>query len=361
MKIIIVTPSLEPNDAVSNDVLEQREHLIFANYQVEIFSEFCHTTIQPLLAKKEDVALWILETDNILLYHHSVYWKIGEILFQMSRCKILLKYHNITPYFFYKKYQPFIFNVTEQGREQTERLVKSNKVKWYIGDSQYNLNELIVFGANKKQCKVIPPFILLQNFEKATPVKKTQQELKKDEFINLLFVGRIVPNKGYLHLIRVLKSYIYFYGTKVCLHLVGGVNLELKKYYKLLEDEIHKYKLGQFIKFHQQIDINALHSFYQSADVFLVLSEHEGFCVPILEAQYHHLPIIAWDQCAVGETLGKGGLLFQDCDYDAFAVAIHRLTSDTNLKHHLIQNGIKNLKQYHKSIILKKILTTLDI
>ena len=105
MKIIIVTPSLEPNDAVSNDVLEQRKHLIFANYQVEIFSELCHTTIQPLLAKKEDVALWILETDNILLYHHSVYWKIGEILFQMSQCKILLKYHNITPYSFYKKYQ----------------------------------------------------------------------------------------------------------------------------------------------------------------------------------------------------------------------------------------------------------------
>ena len=78
------------------------------------------------------------------------------------------------------------------------------------------------------------------------------------------------------------------------------------------------------IKFHQKVDLKTLHTLYKYSTVFLLLSEHEGFCVPILEAQYHNLPIVAWDQCAVGETLGSGQLLFQDCDYDSFAIAAHK-------------------------------------
>ena len=334
MKITIITPSLEPHDAISIDVLEQRKHLLGVKYQVEIFSEFCHDSIRPLLATKEHVIQCLLEPDNLLIYH---------------------------PSFFFEEFDPLIFRVTQQGRKQTARLINSGKFKWFVGDSQYNVDELIHCGVNKKQCSVIPPFNLLQDFENTTPATKIEKTLKEFDYVNLLFVGRIVPNKGHLHLIRTLNSYVNFYGTNVRLHLVGEINPRLGKYYQLLENEINKYKLGELIVIHQKVDLKTLHTLYQSADVFLLLSEHEGFCVPILEAQYHHLPIIAWDQCAVGETLGKGGLLFQDCDYDAFAVAIHRLTSDKELKHHLIQNGIKNLIQYHKSIILKKTLTTLDI
>lgn len=361
MKITIITPSLEPHDAISIDVLEQRKHLLGVKYQVEIFSEFCHDSIRPLLATKEHVIQCLLEPDNLLIYHHSIYWELGEKIFQLALCSIIMKFHNISPSFFFEGFDPLIFRVTQQGRKQTARLINSGKIKWFVGDSQYNVDELIHCGVNKKQCSVIPPFNLLQDFENTTPATKIEKTLKEFDYVNLLFVGRIVPNKGHLHLIRTLNSYVNFYGTNVRLHLVGEINPRLGKYYQLLENEINKYKLGELIIIHQKVDLKTLHTLYQSADVFLLLSEHEGFCVPILEAQYHHLPIIAWDQCAVGETLGKGGLLFQDCDYDAFAVAIHRLTSDKELKHHLIQNGIKNLKQYHKSIILKKTLTTLDI
>ena len=361
MKIIIITPTLEPHDAVSNDVLGQLKHLLGLKYQVEIFSENYHASFSLLVATKKHIIQCLLERDNLLIYHHSIYWELGEKFFQLALCPIIMKFHNISPSFFFEEYDSVLFRVTQQGREQTTRLIKSGRIKYFVGDSQFNVDELIHCGANKKQCKVIPPFNSLKDYKNTTPATKIEKTLKEFDSVNLLFVGRIAPNKGHLHLIRTLNSYVNFFGTNVRLHLVGEVNPKLGKYYQLLENEIKKYKLGELIKFHKKVDLKTLHTLYQSADVFLLLSEHEGFCVPILEAQYHHLPIIAWDQCAVCETLGKGGLLFQDCDYDAFAVAIHRLTSDKELKHHLIQNGIKNLKQYHKSIIIKKTLKTLEI
>ena len=92
----------------------------------------------------------------------------------------------------------------------------------------------------------------------------------------------------------------------------------------------------------------------------MLLSEHEGFCVPIMEAQYFQLPIIAWNQCAVGETLGNGQLLFDKCNYDTFAIAINRLVTDIKLKNKLIQSGLENLKQYDNSETIKKTLMLID-
>ena len=150
MKIIIVTPSLAEFDAVSNDVLGQRKYLIEAHYQVEVFSEFVQDSIQPLITTKEHVIQCLLEHDNLLIYHHSVYWELGEKIFKLANCSILMKYHNISPSKFYKNYDQSIYNVTKLGAEQTTKMIKSGKIKWFIGDSQYNTKELIALGAHKK-------------------------------------------------------------------------------------------------------------------------------------------------------------------------------------------------------------------
>ena len=359
MKIIIVTPSLELYDAVSNDVLGQYKYLVEASYQVEIFSEYSHDSIRPLIATKEHVIKCLLEHENLLIYHHSVYWELGEKIFQLALCSIIMKFHNVSPSFFYKSYDQLTYQVTKLGVEQTKNLIKSGKIKWFVGDSQYNVDELINCGAKKNQSTVIAPFNSLNDFKNTTTVAKIKKILTEFDYVNLLFVGRIVPNKGHLHLIRTLKSYVNFYGTNVRLHLVGEVSPRLGKYYQVLENEIKKYKLGELIKFHQKVDLKTLHTLYKYSTVFLLLSEHEGFCVPIMEAQYHHLPIVAWDQCAVGETLGSGQLLFQDCDYDAFAIAAHKLTTDLKLTNKLIQNGVENLKHYDNSETIKKTLITI--
>ena len=221
------------------------------------------------------------------------------------------------------------------------------------------MDELINCGAKKNQSAVIAPFNSLNDFKNTPTVAKIKKILTEFDYVNLLFVGRIVPNKGHLHLIRTLKSYVNFYGTNVRLHLVGEVSPRLGKYYQVLENEIKKYKLGGLIKFHQKVDLKTLHTLYKYSTVFLLLSEHEGFCVPIMEAQYHHLPIVAWDQCAVSETLGSGQFLFQECNYDAFAIAAHKLTTDLNLTNKLIQNGVENLKQYDNAETIKKTLITI--
>ena len=131
-----------------------------------------------------------------------------------------------------------------------------------------------------------------------------------------------------------------------------------KRYYYELEDLINHFNLGEQINFHQNTNFNKIHTFYQKVDALIMMSEHEGFCLPIAEAQSHKLPVIALDRGAVGDTLGPNQLLFKEPDYDIFAVALHRITQDQTLREKVTTNGINNFNQrFHSEVVLGKLLS----
>ena len=127
-----------------------------------------------MITKKEHIIKCLLEQENLLIYHQSVYWELGEKIFQLALCSIIMKFHNVSPSFFYKSYDQLTYQVTKIGVEQTKYLIKSGKIKWFFGDSQYNVDELINYGAKKKQSTVIAPFNSLNNFIKIKKINRSK-------------------------------------------------------------------------------------------------------------------------------------------------------------------------------------------
>lgn len=358
--IIITCPSITEHDAISNDVVQQCDFFRSIGIRSEIFAGKYGPTLENRALSYSSLLEYISDPRNILIYHHGVYWTMGLKIIKQAKCKIYLKYHNITPIEFFERYDKKSAFATKMGRKQTAQLVQSGKFDKYLGDSQYNINELIELGVPQEQCEVIPPFHCVHEFDNTQLNRKLLDE-QLDGKINVLFVGRVVPNKGHKHLIRTIARYVHFYDTNIRLNIVGNIENASKKYIKELKSEIEEAHLNQVVHFRQKVSFEDLHTYYASSHVFLVLSEHEGFCVPILEAQYHKLPIIALGCAAVGETVGTDQLVYPDLDYDFFACAIHKVATSPNLRSALANTGLQNFKKYETSELQLKTRKTLDI
>lgn len=352
MSILIATPSLNTHDAVSNDVMQLRSHLLASGEDVQIYSEFIDPSLRSMVCEKHKYFALLKQAGNTLIYHHSVQWMIGEEIVRSARCRILLKYHNITPSNFFS-YDPVRMHVTAQGREQTKRFIESKKINLYVGDSRYNSEELIHQGAPSEQTHVIAPFHCVHDFDNVEINPDLAKQLQ-DGNRHVLFVGRVAPNKGHKHLLRTISRYIDFYGKNIRLHVVGGILEGDRPYLEEIEDLILELGLASIVSFHNKLSFRDLHTLYSCSHAFLLMSEHEGFCVPILEAQYHKLPIVAWNQCAVGETLGGDQLILGELDYEIFAVALHRAMTDEALRETLVQKGELNFQKYESPILFKQ-------
>ena len=126
-------------------------------------------------------------------------------------------------------------------------------------------------------------------------------KLYDDDYVNILFTGRVVPNKKQEDVIEAFYYYKRFIQPKSRLILVGSF-AGIDKYHDQLEAYVNKLGLEDVI-FTGQIKFDEILAYYQLADLFLCMSEHEGFCVPIVEAMYFNVPVIARDTSAIAWTL----------------------------------------------------------
>jgi glycosyltransferase involved in cell wall biosynthesis len=347
---LIVTPSLVIHDAVSNDVVKQCEYLRSLGIQAMIYAEHVDSAYAHLAIADKHVYDYILDPDRLLIYHHSIQWDHGTALVDLAKCQVIMKYHNITPPEFFKKYNPTIAEITKQGRLQTAAMIRSQKIRHYIGDSEFNLAELFLAGVAKEAGSVIAPFHLVEDFAKAQVNSSLQKSMAKNGK-NVLFVGRVVPNKGHPHLIRALAQYVKRYDDQVMLTIAGTLPPPDEGYFQEVRNLILELGVERNVQFRTKVSFNDLHTLYSLADLFLVLSEHEGFCVPILEAQYHGLPVLALNRGAVKETLGSNQFVFDDINYEFIAAAMRRVFDDTELKKYLSENGRQNYQRFsHETI-----------
>ena len=360
MKIVLVNSVINENDAIGNDIIKQFECLRNNGFKVFLYSEFvCEKHKEHLLSWIEFNQL-IRDTDNLIIYHHGTYWNIGEEILAYAQCKIYFRYHNVTPSCFFEQYSYIHSEACKAGRLQAENFVRSNKVCKFLPASTYNGNELIAYGANANDVTVIPPFHMLHDFDSSILNRELANELPEGK-INLLFVGRVSPNKGHQHLIETVRTYIDLYDANINLNIVGGVDADLVEYYDDLVAIVKFYHLDEVVHFRQKVDFKDLHTFYTCSDIFLLMSEHEGFCVPILEAQYHKLPVLALARCAVKETLGVNQLTIDQCDYVSFASAIYVIGNNNMYQKYLVENGNNNLGRFNASRLTSKLIEAINM
>lgn len=353
MNIYQIVPSLSFGDAVGNDLLALQKVIEDIADQTGIFAFLVDSRLPEGTAKTMDFFPEV-KPDDVVIYHMACGTPVSEFFGNLS-CKKVMRYHNITPAHFFHGYDEGGEVTCAMGYEQLKWL--RDKVDYCLAVSEYNKRDLINLGYNCK-IDVLPILIPFSDYDK----KPSEQILKlyqKDDWVNILFVGRVVPNKKHEDLIRVLKVYKDNYNQKARLILVGSSHAEdiylakLKKYIK---------KLGltdQDVIFPGHIKFDEILAFYKVADVFLCQSEHEGFCVPLVEAMYLKTPIIAYDATAIGDTLGGAGVLMDTKDYLVTAGMIHQLITNDELKNMVLDNQDERLMDFSFDVIFKKFLELL--
>ena len=303
MRIIIVTPSLQEHDAIGNDIAFQKKLLENAGCEVLLYANSAALPYAGMMLERNELESHIQDPANLLIYHHSVNWEYGAHILKSMRAKCIVKYHNITPYEFFEPYDIMALISTMKGRNQTRAFAESGKVHRYFCDSHYNAREILAEGVRPEDVEVVPPFTRLDDFQ-SQPINQKLLEEQLDRKLNVLFVGRLVPNKGHRHLIETVSRYIDIFGDDIVLNVVGKY-FPNGQFLGELEQALAEAHIGDRIRFIQDASFRDLKTYYISSHVFLLMSEHEGFCVPILEAQYNGLPIVALNRTAVKETLGS--------------------------------------------------------
>lgn len=280
---------------------------------------------------------------DLIVYHHSQYWLGGEAFLKAASCPVIFRYHNITPAHFFERYTKLYSETCRLGREQTERLITVPGRHFWLTDSEYNLNELISEGADPAAVGVMPPFTRAEAL-----LKEGGQSMNGSGRIDLLFVGRFAPNKGHKHLVRIVEAFSREHSEKVLLRIVGSIDPALDCYYREIVKEIMDFGLQNQVEIWPQCSDSDLKAIFLASHVYLCCSEHEGFCVPIVESQALGLPVVAASESAVGETAGESQLLADiprtETDYSFYAAMVDKVTSDSCLRNQLISTGYRNVR-----------------
>lgn len=353
--IVITYFNIGSKDAIGNDILKQYESLESAGYKVYLYAQSYNAVAGFRKLNLKKLAQLLEDPATILIYHHGNYWEDGEYFLSIAKCYTIMRFHNITPAHYYADYAKEIADHNEKGLAQTISFIKNKVFDAYLSTSDYNKTILMGLGANKSQIAIVAPFNNLDVFDNYDfNGHLIQDQLTKGTF-NLLFVGRIAPHKGHLFLIEVMKNYVSKYSDKICLNIIGGLDPKVSNYYETLLRKIAAYQLDEVIHIHQDVSHTDLYSFFLSTHLLTIASEHEGFCVPVIEAQKLRIPVLALKRTAVPYTIGDNQVTIEDADPAYFAAAIHSLRKRKDFLAYLAEEGTKNVKQYTNTSLSQKL------
>jgi glycosyltransferase involved in cell wall biosynthesis len=324
--------------------MQMRRALMESGYTVRVFAEGIHPACSAIAESIHGAPreLW-QSPENILIYHHSTWWATGEELLFETRNQIVLRYHNITPERFFAPYSVPHTEACHLGIESTRRIAKLPQML-IMGDSTYNCEDLIALGANPDTCRVLPPFHLTEELGREMFDFATLSQYS-GATANILFVGGVKPNKGHARAIRVFAEYQRHFNDRSRLIFAGDTDERLDGYVIDLKALASQLDVADHVIFTGKVTEAQIKSLYVCADVFLCMSEHEGFCVPLVESMYFRVPIVAWGVTAVPETLGNCGFVHEEWNEFAFAAHIDRLLEDDQTAERL---GTLGRRRYHE-------------
>ncbi|MBP5463560.1 MAG: glycosyltransferase, partial [Treponema sp.] len=353
-RIVQFLPNISYGDAIGNNVLAIRDTLEKAGYDTEIFAEVIDRRLEVLgISGIRSIAEYQNDAD-ILIFHVSVGWDYLLTINTFAGRKLFI-WHNITPAYFSEDYcEAHKASVCENGLNQV-RFIRFTP-SLCLADSSFNKSDLERLGY---LCPIhVLPILRESEKDSEKTIEATDEALlskyKGDGYVNILFTGRITPNKKQHDIIEAFYCYHRFFNPKSRLFLVSSGTSD-PNYSKAVKEYPDAIGLDGVI-FLGHVSDRQKAAYYTLADVFVCLSEHEGFCVPLLEAMQYKVPIIAYDSSAVPETLGGAGLLLKNKKPMVVAEAIHRVMQDTKLRETLVTNGQERLTQFAPAKIAPMLL-----
>jgi len=340
MKAVLLHQTIAKHDAVGNDITHMYE-ILGRKHEVSVYCEHLLNRGLRQISREELIDIG-RDEKNLLVYHHSNYWEQGEQILNSARAKVIIKYHNITPPFFFEPYFEAYRLLCKKGREQTERVFREYPEFFWMGASCYNLADAGIYG--HPNTAIVPPFNNVEQWRATVPNEAVLKFLLESTTLNMLFVGRVAPNKGHKTLIEIVREYGSRYGHNIALHIIGKKDEALLTYNKEVDEVVSEYGLAPHIRWVFEIDDPTLLAYYLGCDLYLTCSDHEGFCIPIIEAQSLRLPVVAKGSTAVPETIGEDQPLFED-RLSEYVDEIRKIEKDRSYKDHLIEKGLENYQR----------------
>jgi glycosyltransferase involved in cell wall biosynthesis len=336
-RIAIVSPAILPGDAIGHDALHMARILREQGHEVELFST---TWGKPQPRNDSDVHVRdYLGSDPsaLLILHHAIGWPHAVPLIAQSKCRRIIKYHNVTPAHFYDSLDADYAALCRQGRTQLREII-AHRCDLYLADSPFNKKDLLELGADPRRCAVLPPFNDLENLLNIAPDLETLRDYS-DGCTNLLFVGRRAPNKGHRLLLDAFAVYRHRYNANSRLVLIGRGEPGQEKYTQSLREQVWRLGVKGSVVFVDSVTDAELKALYQCCSALVLASEHEGFCVPLVEAMALQVPIVAYGAAAVPHTIGDAGLVWDEPDPFLLAQSVDAVVRDSVLRRRLTERG----------------------
>ncbi len=328
-----VIPAIVEHDAVSNHTFEAQRLLVEMGFSSEIYARIigpgCEGRVRPLdeLPAVGDGSQW-------LCYQSSIGSPAAEVFARHPAPK-LLDYHNITPAPLVERWLPPLGDEARLGRAQLAALAPL--VDFAFADSAYNAAELTAAGF--RVARVVPVLVESGNLDASADVA-LGSKLAADKArggADWLFVGQVAPHKAQHDIVKALACYREAYDPNARLHLVGR---EMGSTYRdALVRFVDALGLRGAVELPGSVPTAALAAYYEAADVFVCCSEHEGYCAPLVEAMSRGVPVVAYAQAAVPETVGDAGVLLPDKRPALVAAAVHAVLSAPDLRAGLVRAG----------------------
>jgi glycosyltransferase involved in cell wall biosynthesis len=326
-------PTLNPRDATGSHTLLLRDALRRAGWRSEIFAEAIHDDLATRAYKH-----WMYPDraapGDVLIYQFSTSSAVAEFLAGRAE-PLILDFHNFTGPEHFAGWEP---HTEERAARAAEDLaLLAPRAVLGLADSHHN--EIALHRAGCRQTLVVPVLVDYGRVV-APPDPRVAAELAAGRAAggaDILFVGRIVPSKAQHELVKALWAYRRLYDPAARLHLVGGTSSF--EYSKALRDFTEDLGLSSAVRIAGDVSDAALAAYFAAADVYLSLSVHEGFGVPLVEAMAAGVPVVARDVGAVAQTVGDGALLLASIEPSYVAGVLHRVCTDEVLRRRLVAAG----------------------
>lgn len=329
-------------DAISGQAMIIRRWLRDLGFESQIYAHFVHPTVEEEVYPLSEYAR--VPDEKWAIYHHSIGSDVPDFLIE-ENLRLLLIYHNITPAAFFAGSDPVRMDLSVLGQQQLLNLREYSGLG--LADSPFNEQDLEAAGY--LQTAVLPITLCPEQYDIPSNVTLANQLRKSGP--NLLFVGRLAPNKKQEDLIKLLYVYRRF-NPDAHLYLVGD-RWEIG-YDNWVEDLAVDLKAAGGLTLTGKVSQQDLVTYYRCADFYVSMSEHEGFGIPLAESMYLGVPVLAYGVEGILETMGDAGILFFEKDYEGLAELLNLLWEDETLRRRIVTRQKKHAHKFQEAQVRRQ-------
>jgi L-malate glycosyltransferase len=345
-----VLATLGYGDAIGHEVLGIQRVLRAAGYESDIFVETADHRVESMTRDYREL-VDASDPDNLLLHHFSIGSKASRTAFALPD-RMALIYHNITPPEYFVGVHRTLARQCFRGRRELHAYV--DRCDLALGDSEFNRQDLEGLGFPRTAVlPVVPGFSHLDS----TPNRMVARDFD-DNWTNIVFVGRVIPNKKIDDLIRFFHAYQTVFNPRSRL-LIVGAQRGFERYLASLHQLTARLGASN-VEFVGHVSDEELVAFYEVADLFLCASEHEGFCVPLVEAFYMGVPVLAYAATAVPATMDGAGVLYDTKEPLEVARLMDAIVADRGLQDRIVEGQLAAIDRLRSKDFGGTLLTFVD-